>query len=51
VRQFAIALSFACVAGSAFGQGGPPMITDDPVNLEAGKWEKQFRDYPRTSPE
>jgi hypothetical protein len=39
VRRFAIALSLACIARVAFGQGGPPMITDDPGTPGDGKWE------------
>ena len=29
----------ASVARIAFGQGGPPMITDDPGTPGNGKWE------------
>src|SRR5436190_21364673 len=32
----------ACVARIAFGQGGPPMITDDPGTPGDGKWEDNF---------
>lgn len=32
----------AAVARVAFGQGGPPMITDDPGTPGAGKWENNF---------
>jgi hypothetical protein len=39
VRQFAIALVAVCAAHGAFGQGGPPMITDDPGTPGPGKWE------------
>src|ERR1044071_8959522 len=42
VRRFAIALSLACTAKIAFGQGGPPMITDDPGTPGNGKWENNF---------
>jgi hypothetical protein len=42
VRRFAIVLSLACAAGVAFGQGGPPMITDDPGTPGNGKWENNF---------
>src|SRR6185503_3440229 len=30
------------VARIAFGQGGPPMITDDPGTPGNGKWENNF---------
>jgi hypothetical protein len=42
VRRFAIALSLACAAQVVFGQGGPPMITDDPGTPGNGKWENNF---------
>ena len=42
MRRFAIALSFACAARIAFGQGGPPMITDDPGTPGNGKWENNL---------
>src|SRR5437660_2086931 len=32
----------AAVARVAFGQGGPPMITDDPGTPGNGKWENNF---------
>src|SRR2546430_17365725 len=32
----------ASVARIAFGQGGPPMITDDPGTPGNGKWENNF---------
>ena len=32
----------ASVARIAFGQGGPPMITDDPGTPSNGKWENNF---------
>lgn len=32
----------AAVAGVAFGQGDPPMITDDPGTPGKGKWENNF---------
>jgi hypothetical protein len=32
----------AAVASVAFGQGGPPMITDDPGTPENGKWENNL---------
>src|SRR3954465_7441386 len=30
------------VAGISYGQGGPPMITDDPGTPGNGKWENNF---------
>jgi len=39
VRRFAIAVSLACAARVVFGQGGPPMITDDPGTPGNRKWE------------
>jgi hypothetical protein len=42
VRRFAIAVSLVCVAEAVFGQGGPPMITDDPGTPGNGKWENNF---------
>jgi hypothetical protein len=39
VRRFAIAVFALCAARAAFGQGGPPMITDDPGTPGNGKWE------------
>jgi hypothetical protein len=42
VRRFAIAISLACAADIALGQGGPPMITDDPGTPGSGKWEDNF---------
>jgi hypothetical protein len=42
VRRFAIAVSLACAARVVFGQGGPPMITDDPGTPGNGKWENNF---------
>ena len=42
MQRFAIALSFACAARIAFGQGGPPMITDDPGTPGNGKWENNL---------
>jgi hypothetical protein len=42
VRRFAIGLSLACIGRVAFGQGGPPMITDDPGTPGNGKWENNF---------
>jgi hypothetical protein len=42
VRRFAIAVSLACAARALFGQGGPPMITDDPGTPGNGKWENNF---------
>jgi hypothetical protein len=35
-------MSVAAVARVAFGQGGPPMITDDPGTPGNGKWENNF---------
>ena len=32
----------ASVGRIAFGQGGPPMITDDPGTPGSGKWENNF---------
>jgi hypothetical protein len=42
VGRFAIALSLACITRIALGQGGPPMITDDPGTPGNGKWENNF---------
>jgi hypothetical protein len=42
VRRFAIVVSLACAARVVFGQGGPPMITDDPGTPGNGKWENNF---------
>jgi len=42
VRHFAVALGLACVARVVLGQGGPPMITDDPGTPGNGKWENNF---------
>ena len=42
MRRFAIAVSLACVARVVFGQGGPPMITDDPGTPGNGKWENNL---------
>jgi hypothetical protein len=42
VRRFAIALSLACASHLALGQGGPPMITDDPGTPGNHKWENNF---------
>jgi len=42
VRRLAIAIWVATVARIAFGQGGPPMITDDPGTPGSGKWENNF---------
>jgi hypothetical protein len=42
MRPIAIAVSLACAARIAFGQGGPPMITDDPGTPGSGKWENNF---------
>jgi hypothetical protein len=41
VRQLAIAI-FLATAQIAFGQGGPPMITDDPGTPGPGKWENNI---------
>jgi hypothetical protein len=35
-------MSLACAVRVAFGQGGPPMITDDPGTPGNGKWENNF---------
>jgi hypothetical protein len=42
VRGLTIAALIASVARIAFGQGGPPMITDDPGTPGDGKWENNF---------
>jgi len=42
VRHFAVALGLACAARVVLGQGGPPMITDDPGTPGNGKWENNF---------
>ncbi|PYK23325.1 MAG: hypothetical protein DME59_17275 [Verrucomicrobia bacterium] len=42
MRRFAIAVSLACAARVVFGQGGPPMITDDPGTPGNGHWENNF---------
>jgi hypothetical protein len=42
VRRFAIAVSLAFAARVALGQGGPPMITDDPGTPGNHKWENNF---------
>ena len=42
MRQSAIAILAVAVAGVAFGQGGPPMITDDPGTPGNGKWENNL---------
>jgi hypothetical protein len=42
VRQLAIAALVACAAHTAFAQGGPPMITDDPGTPGPGKWENNI---------
>jgi hypothetical protein len=42
MRRLASALSLACAERVAFGQGGPPMITDDPGTPGNGKWENNF---------
>jgi hypothetical protein len=34
-----MAMLVAAVARVTFGQGGPPMITDDPGTPGNGKWE------------
>jgi hypothetical protein len=39
VGRLAIAVFVACAARTAFAQGGPPMITDDPGTPGSGKWE------------
>ena len=39
MRALAIAAVIACTTKFAFGQGGPPMITDDPGTPGDGKWE------------
>ena len=42
MRQLTIAMLVAAVARVAFGQGGPPMITDDPGTPGNGKWENNL---------
>src|SRR5215472_6053379 len=42
MRPLATAMLVAAVARIAFGQGGPPMITDDPGTPGNGKWENNF---------
>jgi hypothetical protein len=42
VRRLTIAILLAAVSRVAFGQGGPPMITDDPGTPGNGKWENNF---------
>jgi hypothetical protein len=42
VRRLTIVVLFAAVAGVALGQGGPPMITDDPGTPGNDKWENNF---------
>jgi hypothetical protein len=42
VRRLTIAMLVASVARIAFGQGGPPMISDDPGTPGNGKWENNF---------
>jgi hypothetical protein len=42
VRRLTIAILVAAAARVAFGQGGPPMITDDPGTPGSGKWENNF---------
>jgi hypothetical protein len=42
VRRFVIAAIVAAAARTAFGQGGPPMITDDPGTPGSGKWENNI---------
>jgi hypothetical protein len=42
VRRFVIAAILAGAARTAFGQGGPPMITDDPGTPGSGKWENNI---------
>jgi hypothetical protein len=42
VRRLTIAALIAAVARVAFGQGGPPMITDDPGTPGNGKWENNL---------
>src|SRR5258708_9712173 len=37
-----MAMLVASVARIGFGQGGPPMITDDPGTPGNGKWENNF---------
>jgi hypothetical protein len=42
VPQLTITALVAAVVPVAFGQGGPPMITDDPGTPGGGKWENNF---------
>jgi hypothetical protein len=37
-----IAIGLACATRTAFAQGGPPMITDDPGTPGNGKWENNI---------
>jgi len=39
VRYFALIIVTTAASQAAFGQGGPPMITDDPGTPGNGKWE------------
>jgi hypothetical protein len=42
MRRLTIAALIAAVARVAIGQGGPPMITDDPGTPGNGKWENNL---------
>jgi hypothetical protein len=42
VRRFVVVALLVAVARFAFGQGGPPMITDDPGTPGNGKWENNI---------
>jgi len=42
VPRLTVAMLVAVATRIAFGQGGPPMITDDPGTPGNGKWENNF---------
>ena len=42
VRRLTITMLVTAVARVVFGQGGPPMITDDPGAPGKGKWGNSF---------
>jgi hypothetical protein len=39
IRLGIVVLLLTAFAGRAYGQGGPPLITDDPGTPGDGKWE------------
>ena len=41
-RRLLIAFAILCSVRAALGQGGPPMITDDPGTPGPGKWENNI---------